>query len=194
MDIKRPLGIKIFGIGNIIFSSIFLFTYSIYFLFTVVFGWLSDRELYGIIEWIDLAIINRLDISVVFIFSFLLFKSGIGLVTKNLKARKLAKISSIIIASASLLGIVTSIIVQLIYPDKKQFGLNSWVYFEFLFIIYSFLLTSYLNFPSITQLFNDQNLKISFIRPILVVIISFLFPFIVNLFFPVFPKNLIFRN
>ncbi|MBM3245078.1 MAG: hypothetical protein FJZ15_04715 [Candidatus Omnitrophica bacterium] len=184
---RKPLGVKVFGIGNMIFSSTILIVYLPYFLFTVVFGILSDRELYGIIEWIYLAIINRINISVAFIFSFLLFLSGVFLLKGNVKARKLARISSMTIVLSSFIGIVSTISVQLIYPGKRLFGLNPWVYFDIIFLIYTFFLNTYLSRAPIKKLFPDENLKIIFIKGhneqsvsfkkyIVLILISFFFP------------------
>jgi hypothetical protein len=179
-----PLGIKVFGIGNMVIGSWYLCFFSIYFLFTVIMGWLSDRDLYGFIEWLDLAIVNRLIIAIIFIFSFRLIYSGYLLLKIVPRAKKLTESTCLIIIFVSIVSFLSSFIVTLIYPDKKQLDFNFLIYVDIAFIIYSLWASIYLNNPLIRQRFDDKNIKISFMLPVLIIVISFLFPLL--WFIPIF--------
>jgi hypothetical protein len=171
-----PLGIKVFGIGNMVVGSWYLCFFSIYFLFTVIMGWIGDRELYGFIEWVHLVIVNRLVIAVIFTFSIKLIYSGYLLLKMVPRARKLTESTCLIIIFASIINFLLGFVVVLVYPDKTQLNFNFLIYIDIAFIIYSLWAIVYLNNPLIRQLFDDKNIKISFILPILTIVISFFFP------------------
>ncbi len=183
MDSKRPLGVTIFGVANLAFGFIFLASFFIFFLLSVVIGWVTDRQFYGFLDWFFLAIIDRFLLAIFYIFSFQLFCSGISLLHMKQYSRKLALTSSYITALSYLFSILLSIISANVYPQIEIDFNSPRILGLYVFLVYTILLTIYLNDPVIKREFNDIDVKLSFKKPILIILIAFIFPLILRLIF-----------
>ena len=180
----KPLGIKIFGIGNIITGLVLSMSSVIFFYAAIFYAWIGERQPYGVIEWLCTVFIIRLGIIMLFVFSFHMIRSGIALLIIDTKARKISKVASTIVSLSLLMVFFSWFILSCVYPEHMQGGFNFLDFTAVLLIFYLVCLNVYLNRAPIKELFADQNIKISFIRSILIIIISFVLPFILNLFFP----------
>ena len=191
MNNKRPLGVTVFGMGNVIFSLFFLVGFSFSFFMGVILGWVADRKFYGFLDWLFLSILDRIALAIFYFFSFLFFSSGRALLRMEPSSRKLAIVTSVIIVSAYLVFMSTSIISSFVYPQVEIVYQSPWVFMLPLFLIYTIFLITYLNGPEIKKQFNDEDVRLSFKKPIIFIIISFIFPLILSWLFSVY--DLLFR-
>lgn len=165
MDNKRPLGITIFGITNVIISLIFWAIYFVIFVYAVLIGLVTDSGFQSPYDWFCGVIIYRLSIATSYVLSFILLQSGIFMLLMKPASRKLAIITSIVITIAQISSLP-------FYPW------SIWNLIPIAFLFYTILLTIYLNIPDIKKKFNDSNVKLSFKKPILIILIAFIFPLI----------------
>lgn len=180
---SNPLGIKVFGIGNVLIGTLFFIMFFVYFYLAVSELWIGDREPYSLVEWFFSSIIGRLAVITVFVFSFQLIRSGIALFIGDRRSRKMSIVANLVLTIALLVLLLSSILLKIIYPQYIQLSFS---FLDFIiggFVIYATLLTIYFNDACISKLFDDQNIKLSFIRPILIIALSFLFPFVFFYFF-----------
>jgi len=176
MSSKEKLGIKIFGIMNLIFGLWFLINFAPEFFIGVILNWLADFNLHNIHDNFMAFVIGRLLIDIGYVFSFLLLVSGIGILNMKKYSRKLAIFSSIIIVLPPTLGLFLTALDVMRYPDIK---LNlDFVYVVPLlsFLVYFVFLMRYLNKPKIKEIFNDKNVKLSFKIPIIVIVAAYVCP------------------
>jgi len=170
---RKPIGIKIFGITNIILGiSPFLFLSFLciqqfylvifFFLFTF-FGWVTDREFKGFWDWFLLSVGERGCIITFCLFSFLLFQSGLAMIKGKSYGRKLAIISVSIIALSWIGYNVLSIIHTHLYGNLSINAnlLNSVFLISFGLLIYVFFLIKYLMRPTIKEQFDKEGMESS---------------------------------
>ena len=152
---KRPLGVTIFGIVNIIIGLVNLFVLFIPFLL-VLLGEGTNREFYGFIDWFCSVILGVLSWIILYVSSLFLFWSGIFMLKMKNYARKLAIISSSAVISSISIWILSPIITSVIY-HKIDLSIESPWHIIFLsFLLYTILLITYLRNPGIKKLFTPS--------------------------------------
>jgi len=176
MSSKEKLGIKIFGIINLIFGLWFLITFAPEFLIGVILNWCADFNFHNIYDNFMPLIIGRLFIDIGYIFCFLLLFSGIGMLSMKNYSRKLAIFSSIAIVLPPSIGLFLTAIDIIRYPVVKLDLDLIYVVPFLILLIYSIFLIRYLNKPKIKEIFNDKDVKLSFKIPIIVIVVAYIFP------------------
>jgi len=171
---KKPVGITIFGIINIVFGIIpttFLIFESIRSSFFIIFiflftfaGWVTDNEFNGFFDWFLQTIIWRGSLIILYIFSTLLFWSGLTVIRKKPYGRKFSVISIVGFSSAWVVFFTSGILRPYLYSNDKNFDVNAIrisLYLLFGLLIYTFLFIRYLKLPKIKEYFDDANKKLS---------------------------------
>ncbi|MHB8155014.1 MAG: hypothetical protein ACYDFR_03050 [Candidatus Omnitrophota bacterium] len=168
---KRPAGVTIFGMINIVLGilpSLFLinlclryaFFITVIFLFTFA-GWVTDNEFKSFADWFLLTIVNRGSLITLYIFS--LFLSGLAMLKKKPYSRRLAIISISGVVLGWMVSHISSIIRGFLYRNAELDSNGSWkiFYISLALLIYAFLLIKYLIRPEIKEEFNKVHIKYS---------------------------------
>jgi len=170
---KKPIGVTIFGIINIILGIIpttFLIFESIrsssfiimIFLFTFA-GWVTDSEFACFFDWFQQTIIERGCLIILYISSLFLFWSGLAAIRKKPHARKIAIVSILILFLSWTISLLSTIIrpflYHKVYLDMDALQVEFVITFSLL--IYTLLLVRNFMNPRIKEYFNDANIKFS---------------------------------
>jgi hypothetical protein len=187
---KKPIGITIFGIINIVLGIIpttFLIFESIRssFFITVVFlftfaGWVTDNEFVCFLDWFLQTIMERGSLIILYITSLFLFWSGITMIRRKSYSRKLSLFSMYLLFLSWLVFITSSIIDSYLYL-KLIFDISAfWILLVITLglLVYVLLFTRYSMNPKIKEYFNDANIKFPLKRIYLVVVIILIIIFI----------------
>ena len=169
---------------NIIAGLLSLFIFFSPFVVAVILN-MVDRDLYGFLDWFNEIVLARLGWTIIYVFSFCLFWSGISMLRMKSNSRKLAIISSIAMLSSALLFVLSTIISSKLHY-YMEIDFQPWISILLSFLVYTILLIAYLNDPGIKQQFNEQNVRIPFKKLIFIILILFLFPLILRLPFWLF--------
>ncbi len=175
---KNPLGITIFGITNIIIGLVNLFVLFIPFLLVFFGAEGASSEFCGFIDWFFSVILGMLSWIVIYISSLFLFWSGISMLKMKNYARKLAILSSSGIISSIFIWILSPIITSIIYhrSDLNIDLLGHIIIFSF--SLYTILLIVYLMNPQVKKQFNDENVKLPFVKLIFIILSLLIIPLI----------------
>jgi hypothetical protein len=177
---RRSLWIVLLGVINILIGLYSLITFFIVFLMMVLGGIVSETNFVGFWDWFSRFIILRLGFSIFYIFSCLLFLSGIAMFAKKPYSRKLAMVSSMGMCVGGLIFMLPAI-----SSYVKNFSLGSpWDPFYAGVLIYTFLLVILFSSQRAKEQFNDEDVKLSFKWIIRAIFFPFIFPII--LYVPVF--------
>lgn len=170
---RKPIGLVIFGIINIILgivptafiifesmrSSSFVFMIFL-FIFT---SWVTDSEFACFFDWFQQTIVERGGIIILYIFSLLLFWAGLAMIRRKSYARKMAilSIAGLFLSwSIFLLSMpIRSYLYHKISLDMSVLQVE--IVFTFSLLIYALLLMRYFMSHKIKEYFNDANLKFS---------------------------------
>jgi hypothetical protein len=178
---QLPMILLVFGIVNIIVSLLFIFVSFTPFLWIIFFGQATDRELYGFYDWFSQVILPRITLPTFFVFSFLLFISGIALLKIKSYGRKLTIVSlSILIAIAIIWWGDTYINISL-YHNTTLNNTLPWGAILVIFLFYSVLQIICLEGDGIKEFFNDGKIKLSFKKPVFIILLSAIFSSILQL-------------
>lgn len=183
---KRPVGVTIFGMINIvlgIFPSLFLvnlclrytFFITVIFLFTFA-GWVTDNKFKSFADWFLLTIVDRGSLITLYIFSLFLFWSGLAMLKMKSYGRRLAIISISGVVLGWTVSHISSIIRGFLYRNA-EFDINGlWqiFYISLALLTYAFLLIKYLIRPEIKEEFNKVHIKYSLKTIILFIILVIL--------------------
>lgn len=187
MENKRNFGLAFFGVANVTIGLFFLMYFFLSFFIGVVVGLVTDRGFYGSLDWFCRVILDRFSFSVLYIFSFLLFWSGISMLRMKSYSRKVSMVASAVISSSFLVLLLTDIIRSYVYPQLELKFLSLWDAGLLLFFIFTISQIIYLNNPEIKKQFNDENVKLPLKIFALICIIFFLSPlfiqFMLNLYY-----------
>lgn len=190
---KKPIGIIIFGIVNIILGIIpttFLifesmrssFFLTVIFLFTFA-GWVTDNEFVCFLDWFLQTIMERGSVIIMYVVSLFLFWSGIAMIRRKSYSRKLFLFSACLLFLLWLILVTSSIIDFYLYP-KGIFimsGLRIPLIITLALLIYPLLFIKYSMDSRIKEYFNDANIRIPLKLICLAVVII-----LIIIFIPVF--------
>lgn len=176
MSINEKTGIKLFGIINVIFGSWFLITFALGFFMGVILGWVTDYSFHNTYDKFISLIVGRLLSDINYVFSFLLFSSGIGMLNMKNDSRKLAIFSIIVVSLTLLLESLLAIVDIMLYQDIIFEPYYPHVVPFLIFLVYSIFLIIYLTKPKIKEIFNDKDVKLSLRVPIIVIIAAYVCP------------------
>lgn len=193
---KKPIGISIFGIANIILGiipTVFVSSESIrssfflivVFLFTFA-GWVTDNEFVSSGDCFLQTIMWRGCLIILYISSLFLFWSGIAMIRKKSYSRKLSLISLCILFS-SWLGFNSTCIIQSYLYDKIVFDINALcmlLIITFSLLIYILLFARYFMNSKIKQYFEDTNIKFPLKRIFMLALII-----LIIIFIPIFGRR-----
>lgn len=146
----------IFGITNIIIGLTNLIIFFLPFLLGIVGGWVTYRNFYGSLDWFCLVILDKLILMTLYLFSFLLFWSGISLLRMKLYSRKLAIVSSSAIISSIFVWILSAIINSFVYHKENLNIQSPWDIVFLSFLLYTILLVTYFMNPEIKKHFKKN--------------------------------------
>lgn len=193
---KKPIGIIIFGIVNIIlgilptavliFESTRSFFFIIFiFLFTFA-GWVTDNEPAGFLDWFLLTIMGRGSLIIMYITSLFIFWSGIAMIRRKSYSRKLFLFSACLLFLLWLILVTSSIIDFYLYPEGifVMSGLRMPLIITLVLLIYLLLFIKYSMDPRIKEYFNDKNIKFPLKRIGLVALII-----LIIIFIPIFGRR-----
>lgn len=153
MNTKRPLGITIFGIVNIIIGLVNLFVLFIPFLLFVLLG-----EGAGIdIKRFTFDILDTLAWIILYVSSLCLFWSGIALLRMKKYGRKLAVVASSAVVFSMFIWILSAIISSIVYRKMNLNIESPWHIIFLSFLLYTILLITYFKDPEIKKYFNTKN-------------------------------------
>jgi len=173
----KRLGVKFFGILNVLIGLGILVNFFSIFFWVVILGWVTEEGFSSILDWFSTVVIYRLGWELLYVFSFCLFWSGISMLRRKSYSRKLAIISSSAMCSGGLIWMIPSL---MYYKGSIDFN-SPWNLIFILLLIYTFILVIYLMGSRIKSQFNDQNVKLPFRKLILIILILFLLPLIFRL-------------
>ncbi len=192
MAIKEQIIIRMIGILNILFGIWFLVLLAPNFLLGVILGLVSDYGFHDAYDEFMSVIIGRLTASIGYIYMGMLVFSGISMIRMKNYSRKLALFSCITIIAVHLFGALLTIIDAMLYSDVNINPDPFYALPLLIFLIYTIFLLVYLNKPKIKAIFNDKDVKLSFKIPIVIIIIAFFSPRIINSTISKWIFNLIF--
>ena len=191
---KKPIGITIFGIINIVLGIIpttFLIFESIrsssfiimIFLFTFA-GWVTDSEFACFFDWFLQTIMERGCLIILYIFSLFLFWSGLAMMRKKRHARKIAIVSIFILFLSWSIFLISTIIRPFLYHKVSLDidALQVTVVITFSLLIYTLLFVRYFMNPRIKEYFADANIKFPLKRICLLALII-----LIIIFIPILP-------
>lgn len=169
---KKPIGITIFGIINIILGIIpttFLILESIRssFFLTVIFlftfaGWVTDNEFVCFLDWFFLTIVWRGSLIILYIFSLFLFCSGLAMIRRKHYCRRLSIISITGLSLSWIVNFTSCILYPYLYRNDRVFDVNAIRISLILsvgLLIYTLLFVRYFMNPRIKEDFADANIK-----------------------------------
>lgn len=191
---KKPLGITIFGIINIVLGIIptaFLIFESMrssffrigIFLFTFA-GWVTESEFACFFDWFLQTILERGSLIILYIFSLFLSWSGFAMMRKKARARKIAILSIFILFLSWSIFHISMLIRSYLYR-KITIDIDALqIIITFSLLIYTLLLARYFMNPKIKEYFNDANKKFPLKRIYLLALII-----LIIIFIPIFGRR-----
>ncbi len=176
---REQLRIRILGVLNIVFGVIFLIIFAPDFFIGVILGWVTDERFRDAYNKFMSIVILRLMIDIRYIFFFILAFSGVAMIRFKRYSRKLAVFSATILIVIQFLGLILAMINSMRYGEQVGFNLY-YIIPLLIFLLYAIFLLTYLNKPKVKAIFNDKDVKLSFKIPIIIIIIAFFSPTIIN--------------
>jgi hypothetical protein len=172
---------KIFGIVSIIISLFYIVYYILPFFVSVLGGWVGDLSIKSSSHQALLYLIWRLSVAIIFISSFSLLRSGILIIRLDQRGRKAAIIFGLFVIVGLILNFLSDVIETMFLEIGFFSGINL---SDLILVIALFILIMemvYLNSQSVKEIFNDENIRMPFRKPIVAIGIAYIFPTLIFL-------------
>ena len=171
MNKEAPLGVTLIGITNILVGIFFTIAFYLYFVFGVIFCYVSDQKDTNLLYWIWHMIIARLSIIISTFSSLSLIWAGIAILIMKNYSRKLTLVSVYGMAPALIIALADARFVS-------SMGDNFLVVIKILLAIflYAIVIYIYLSKSFVKRFFNDEEVKFRYWKFIIIVIVVLILP------------------